>query len=68
MIKYLRNNDRIEDCLTVDEFGNRVSKADGSYVIVVAETSEDLERQPISLTKIGDNWVPRQTELNFDLG
>ena len=65
MIKYLRNNDKIKDCLTTDELGNRVHKGDGSYVIVVPETKEPINHKPIALTKVDNVWVPKQMELDF---
>lgn len=65
MIKYIRHNDKIEDCMTTDEYGNRIHKADGSYVIVVPETREPINHQPIPLVRVNNEWVPKQMEFDF---
>lgn len=65
MIKYLRDNKNIQDCLTTDELGNRIHKEDGSYVIVVPKTREVIERSPIPLVKVNNQWIPKQMEFDF---
>ena len=65
MIKYLRDSENIQDCLTTDELGNRIHKEDGSYVIVVPRTREVIERKPIPLVKVNNQWIPKQMEFNF---
>ena len=65
MIKYIRYNETVEDCLTTDEFGNRVHKNDGSYVILVPETREVIDHQPQVLVKVDGAWIPKQMEFDF---
>ena len=65
MIKYLRDSENIQDCLTTDELGNRIHKEDGSYVIVVPKTREVIERNPIPLVKVNNQWIPKQMEFDF---
>ena len=65
MIKYLRDSENIQDCLTTDELGNRIHKEDGSYVIVVPKTREVIERSPIPLVKVNNQWIPKQMEFDF---
>lgn len=65
MIKYIRYNEKVEDCLTTDELGNRVHKNDGSYVILVPETREVIDHQPEVLVKVGHDWLPKQMEFDF---
>jgi hypothetical protein len=64
MIKYLRYNERVNDCLTTDTYGNRIHKASGAYAIVV-ETIDKPTHVPMSLTKLDGQWVPMQMELDF---
>lgn len=65
MIKYLRDSENIQDCLTTDELGNRIHKEDGSYVIVVPKTREVREHNPIPLVKVNNQWIPKQREFDF---
>lgn len=65
MIKYLRDSENIQDCLTTDELGNRIHKEDGSYVIVVPKIREVTERSPIPLVKVNNQWIPKQMEFDF---
>ena len=65
MIKYLRDSENIQDCLTTDELGNRIHKEDGSYVIVVPKIREVIERSPIPLVKVNNQWIPKQMEFDF---
>lgn len=65
MIKYIRYNDKIEDCLTTDEYGNRIHKCSGEYVIVIEESKEEPVYKPMSLTMVEGEWKPMQMEFDF---
>lgn len=65
MIKYLRYTDTLDECLSTDEYGNRIHKNDGSYVIVVPKTREPIDHQPIPLVRVNNEWVPKQLEFDF---
>jgi len=65
MIKYLRYTDTLDECLTTDKYGNRIHKNDGSYVVVVPETREPIDHQPIPLVRVNNEWVPKQMEFDF---
>ena len=65
MIKYLRYTDTLDECLTTDEYGNRIHKNDGSYVVVVPKTREPIDHQPIPLVRVNNEWVPKQLEFDF---
>lgn len=65
MIKYIRHTDTLGECLSTDEYGNRIHKSSGDFVIVVEPSKETPEYKPMSLTKVGGNWVPTQMEFDF---
>ena len=65
MIKYLRHTDTLDECLSTDEYGNRIHKASGDFVIVIEPSKETPEYKPMSLTKFGGEWVPMQMEFDF---
>jgi len=65
MIKYLGNSAKIDECLETDQYGNRIHKSTGDYVIVIEGDGKPVYK-PMSLTKVGGEWVPMQMEL--DLG
>lgn len=63
-IKYLRHTAALDEQLTTDDFGNRIHKASGDFVIVV-EPSETPIYTPMSLTMVEGEWKPVQMEFDF---
>lgn len=65
MIKYIRHTDILEEGLTTDEYGNKIFKETGDYVIVIEPSIEPSEYKPMSLTKVDGEWVTTQMEFDF---
>lgn len=65
MIKYIRYSEKVHECLTTDELGNRVHKNGGEYVILVPETRNPIDHQPEVFVKVNNEWVPKQMEFDF---
>ena len=51
--------------MSTDEYGNRIHKASGDFVIVIEPSNETPEYKPMSLTKVDGEWVPMQMEFDF---
>jgi hypothetical protein len=65
MITYIRNNRAASTNIGTDMYGNRIDNDTGNYVIVIASSETPPIHKPMSLTKVGGEWVPVQTELDF---
>ena len=48
-----------------DNFGNRVDKETGEFVILVQKIQENVQHQPIGLVNVNNEWVPKQMEFDF---
>jgi len=48
-----------------DDFGNRVDKETGDFVILVQKIQENVQHQPIGLVNVNNKWVPKQMEFDF---
>ena len=65
MIRYIFNNDLdLEQC-KIDEYAN-LRHLSGDYIIVLPDSEEKPQHKPISLTKVGNEWV--ETQMEFDFG
>lgn len=68
MIKYVSPKDLESigpDRLTVDEYANLRDSLDDSYVIVVDPSENEPKYKPITLVKVGGEWVSKQLEFDF---
>ena len=64
-IKYLRHTDTLDECLSTDEYGNRIHTASGEYAIVIEPSKETPVYKPMSLTMVDGEWKPMQMEFDF---
>lgn len=48
-----------------DDFGNRLDKETGQFVVLVPKISEKVPHQPMVLVKVDNQWVPKQMEFDF---
>lgn len=48
-----------------DDFGNKVDKITGEFVILSDSYTENVRQQPMGLVKVNNQWVPKQMEFDF---
>lgn len=49
-----------------DDFGNRICKETGDFVVLVETYQEPYKQPPMTLKLVDDEWIPHQMELNFE--
>jgi len=48
-----------------DDFGNRVCKETGDFVVLVEPYKEPYREPPMTVSLVGDEWKPKQMEFDF---
>ena len=63
-MKYISKDDTTS--WELDEYGNRVDKKTGEFVVFGDKYTEPNISQPEGFIRIDSEWVPKQTEFNFE--
>lgn len=48
-----------------DDFGNRLDKETGQFVVLVSKVTEDYKQPPMGLVNVDGEWLPKQMEFDF---
>ena len=48
-----------------DDFGNRLDKETGEFVVLVVKTKENQQPKPEGFIRVDNEWLPKQMEFNF---
>jgi len=48
-----------------DDFGNRIDKETGDFVVLVSKVREDYKQPPMALVNVQGEWLPKQMEFDF---
>jgi hypothetical protein len=48
-----------------DDFGNRVDKETGEFVVLVPKLKENITHEPMGLVDVDGQWLAKQMEFDF---
>lgn len=48
-----------------DDFGNRLDKKTGDFVVLVSKIKDKVPHEPINLVNVNGEWLPKQMEFDF---